>query len=283
MRQRYDTPVGLRRRRAFHRAGFTLIELLVVIAIIAILAGMILPSLTKAKQKAQGIACLNHLNQLQLAWFMYASDHNDKLMPNLGLAFGQTADSTWVTGVLSLSPGNPDNTNTLNLQSSLLIPYLKSVTVFKCPGDLSTATFGHARYPRVRSFSMNSWLGRYLPDGSLGPPHPGDEAYRINTKLSQLTTPPPSRTFVFIDEREDSINDCVLYIDMGDRGGNASWIDLPSAYHNGAASLSFADGHSESKRWVDPRTKPPMPAQLRFDSPNNPDVAWIQERATGMK
>ena len=258
---------------------------MVVIAIIAILAGMLLPALAKARQKAQGIACLNHLKQLQLAWFMYASDHNDRLAPNLGLAFPQTTDNTWVQGGLSLGPANPDNTNTLYLQRSLLFPYLKSLAVFKCPADRSTANFGGARCPRVRSLTMNNWLGRYLPNGSLGQViFPGDDAYRINVKLSHLTEPPPARTFVLIDEREDSINDCVFYVGMGRRGSAAYLIDLPAAYHNGAAGLSFADGHAEIKRWRDPRTTPPLDPNLSpFPSPDNPDVAWLQERATGRK
>jgi prepilin-type N-terminal cleavage/methylation domain-containing protein/prepilin-type processing-associated H-X9-DG protein len=251
--------------------GFTLFELLVVIAIIAILAGLLLPALAKAKTRAHGIACLSHLKQLQLAWFMYAGDHDDRLPPNLGQSFRQTTDNTWVRGVLSLAGlTNPDNTNTLNLERSLFFPYLQSVAVFKCPADRSTATFGGVRYPRVRSFTMNNWLGRYLPDGSLGQVTlvPGDEAYRINVKLSDLTDPGPAQTFVFIDEREDSINDCVFYVGMGRRGSDAYWVDLPASYHNGAAGLSFADGHAEMKRWLN------LP---------NRDVAWIQERATGRK
>jgi prepilin-type N-terminal cleavage/methylation domain-containing protein/prepilin-type processing-associated H-X9-DG protein len=276
-------------------AAFSLIELLVVIAIIAVLAGMLFPALAKARQKAHGIACLNHLKQLQLAWFMYASDHNDKLAPNLGAFFAQTvaltADNTWVLGGLTLDgerPNNSDNTNTLYLQRSLLSPYLRSFGVFKCPADRSTATILGIRYPRVRTLAMNNWLGRYLPNGSPGAGiDSSDYAYRINVKLSDLTVPPPARTFVLIDEREDSINDCTFYVGMGRTGSDARWVDVPACYHNGAAGLSFADGHAEIKRWRDTRTMPPLipnlPAKHPFLSTNNPDVAWLQERATGMR
>lgn len=263
-----------------------MIELLVVIAIIAILAGMLLPALFKAKTKAQGISCLNNLKQLQLCWFQYKDDYNDILPPNLGQAFGQTLANTWVPGVLTLNPNDTDNTNTTKLRRSLLFPYHSSVDVFKCPADKSTALIGRTRHPRARSLTMNSWLGRYMPDGTRGETFfDGDNNYKVIRKYSDLTSPSPSGTFVLIDEREESINDCVFYVTMGSRRFQARIIDFPASYHNGAAGLSFADGHAEIHKWIDARTKPPVsrnpPLQLNVASPNNKDVEWLQERATG--
>ena len=249
---------------------------------------MLLPALGKAKQKAQGIACEGNLKQLQLAWYMYAQDHHDQLVPNLGRGFSNPG---WMTGALTLDDvgiTNPDNTNILHLRQSLLFPYLQSISVFKCPADRSTTTIRKVRYPRVRSLSMNNWLGNYLPDGSLGKTSfPGDEAYRINVRYSDLTQPSPSETFVFIDEREDSLNDAFFYVGMGRRGANAYIVDLPASYHNRAGGLSFADGHAEIHRWQDARTIPPLTpnqsTRLNFPSSNNPDVAWLQDHATGQK
>jgi len=151
--------------------GFTLIELLGVIAIIAILASLLLPVLAKSKLKAQGVQCMNHLRQLGFAWQMYAQDSNDRLVPN---ADAEPPERAWVAGLLDNQPNNPDNTNTTLIARALLFPYVQSVAVYKCPGDKSTARFARSQLPRVRSVSMNGWLGTrepYILDflATLGP------------------------------------------------------------------------------------------------------------------
>jgi prepilin-type N-terminal cleavage/methylation domain-containing protein/prepilin-type processing-associated H-X9-DG protein len=267
-------------RRSSLRPGqtaraFTLIELLVVIAIIAILAGMLLPALAKAKTKAQGIKCLNNGKQMMLAWKLYIDDYQDKVPQSYG-------PNEWVHGSLDFNAGNRSNWDlNQDITKSLLWPYCgKAAGLWKCPADNSTVKAGSVTYPRVRSIAMNAWFDSTDVSGF-------GTGFKIYKKMSDVTDPGPTMTWVFLDEREDSINDGEFVVGMtGYPDAPGSWmiVDFPASYHNGACGFSFADGHSEIKKWVDPRTKPVLkkgqPLSLNVGSPNNKDALWMMERST---
>jgi prepilin-type N-terminal cleavage/methylation domain-containing protein/prepilin-type processing-associated H-X9-DG protein len=231
--------------------GFTLLELLVVVAVIGIVSSLLLPALSKAKFRAQGIYCLNNLKQLSLGWKIYTDDHIGELAFNMGGAASRT-NLNWVNNILDWEL-SPDNTNTLGItEAAMGYCVSKTPAIYRCPSDnvLSRVQQSAGWKNRVRSYSMNAMVGNAGPI-TQGGVNTNNSGYVQFFKESSI--PAPSQIFVFIEEHPDSISDGYFL----NRAYRQEWNDLPASYHDGAGTFAFADGHTEMHRWRYSTTKPP--------------------------
>lgn len=252
-------------------SAFTVIELLAVLGVLFLLSLILLPALAGTRTTTKTAHCMNNLRRLTGAWLMYTSDNAD-LLP-LKLA-GNIVD--W-TG------SNPDNTNTAKLLDSLQSPlarYIQSADSFKCPADTfqSPANSG----PRVLSVSGNAVLGNGIQPANVMNQISGRTYIAKFTKFTQLNQPGPANTSVILDEHPDSIDDSLFIFSVGRSQGFAFWVNLPGSYHDGAGTISFADGHVILKRWLDTRTAPPVTyttgIQRNINVPGSPDYSWLNDR-----
>ena len=270
-------------------AGFTLIELLVVISIIAILMGILMPSLSAAKKMAQSIACSSNLRSLTIAWRMYADGNDDKLV---AAETGLKNRPTWFSGQLSYT-SDPVNWDTENdMTKSPLWSYVgKDPKIFKCPADMAKVTnSAGGTVKRVRSNSMSQVFGRgcWL-DKTYN--SQGQQVWRTYSKLSTIRN--PVKTWVFVDEHPDSINDAAFANACTEASseGTAQIIDFPANYHNGACGFSFADGHAIVHKWTGSKIRNAplfygangdlqlnVPAETSWE-----DVRWMAENTTVKK
>ena len=264
--------------RCSRNRGFTLIELLVVIAIIGLLAALLLPAISSAKARSQGITSLNNTRQLAFGWLLYADEHNGRLAYNLG-GMGRApallhTNLNWVNNVMSWEL-DPDNTNNAALTDASLGSYVsRNVAVYHCPSD-TTLSVDQRRAgwsQRNRSYSMNAMIGDAgdLTDQGFNENNPNYVQFFRITDI-----PKSSEIFVFLDEHPDSINDGYFLNQFYSK----EWVDLPASYHTGAAAFSFADGHAQFQRWRDESTKQParpdaanLPLALQEQTP---DFRWV--------
>jgi prepilin-type N-terminal cleavage/methylation domain-containing protein/prepilin-type processing-associated H-X9-DG protein len=248
--------------------GFTLIELLVVIAIIAILASLLLPALSRAKMSAQATACGNNLRQLSLGWQLYADDSDGLLVNNASTADTRTYRQSWVNNIQDWAT-SVENTNPAYVLGGKLAPYVNnSLGVYKCPADQSVAQNG----PRLRSISLNSLVGNPLHN-----PNRFNPTWLQFLKVTDF--PGPANFYVFVEEHPDTINDGYFM----NHWDVIQWGNLPASWHNGAANLSWADGHLERHRWIPDTVRPPIRGGVGsggFVPSPATDYLWLRERTS---
>lgn len=276
--------------RTHQPAAFTLIELVVVILMIALLGLTLVPGVAKSRSNTKAIQCQNNLRQFTAGWSMYSGDYNDRVANNFGVSETLSTMSAgrlenWANNVMtwgtSASTQDLSNTNVAWVTGGVLGKYLANAPgVYKCPSDryLSAPQVAANWSGRVRSISMNSAFGRFSTGSESTAQGLNWGFPQYVQYLKQTRVPKPAKTWLVLEEQPDSINDGYFI----NNPAVSSWQDIPSALHNGGCSLSFADGHTELKRWQSPtswyRVQFVYPATKTFDALGRADYAWYLSR-----
>jgi prepilin-type N-terminal cleavage/methylation domain-containing protein len=254
--------------------GFTLIELLIVIAIIAILAALLLPTLARAKAAGKRVQCINNEKQLATAWVMYTGDNNDWIVANGHNDPPTIANPLWVQGAFYNPADNTNYAYILDSRFALFGNYLQTTKVYHCPTDREMVKLSGQLYPRLRSYSLNSYAGWTGSDPRLS------SSYKVFRKQSEVgRVNMPSGVFLFLDVNPDSI--CWPY--FGIYMDRDSFFNFPNSSHSRGGVVSFADAHVEYHRWRDQRTITAYSTDYhRHDdySPGNKDLVWLRDRTT---
>jgi prepilin-type N-terminal cleavage/methylation domain-containing protein/prepilin-type processing-associated H-X9-DG protein len=269
---------------ARQRKAFTLVELLVVIAIIAILAGLLLPALSQAKERGKRVQCINNQRQLSITWVLYTADYDDWLVYNGPTTQGgSTSQKLWVQGEFFYAPDSTNTALILDPRYALFAPYLKTTSVYHCPSD-QPVVLGGVKYSELRSYSLNAytgWVGAW--DTRLCPAN----TFKIFKKTTDITSPMPSDLLIFMDIYPYSICWPYLGVNMGasptTSPSSDTFFNYPGVFHNQGAVVGYADGHAARQKWMDPRTIAAKSLNYHGhddSSPNNVDIDWLRRHAT---
>ena len=280
------------------RAAFSLTELLVVLAVIGLLSVTVLPALARTRPNGQAARCMNNLRQMMAGMLVYAGDNSDLLPPNPDDAntfFGHN----WVPGNAGgAGPGvlwRPEDL--ADPRRCAILSYIGTNTsLFKCPADerwgiaAPSSIYAGQKVPAPRTISMNgavgtacqSWLsgGGHggIPNQPTQAPWLGGDKYAKFSKSSTIAALQPSSLWVLVDESAIGLNDGAFGVTMV----SSAWVDAPGAYHDGAGSFAFADGHCELRKWQSELTGQ-RPGAITPGTPEEADYLWLRDRTSAAR